>query len=76
MGGILQVMVLVNLSGPSVMSVHLSTTTCEEDPEDKRSELTDQEMDEYALDVAGKWDSLSYQRQMLGGETMEEYLEH
>jgi len=51
-------------------------TTCEEDPEDERSELTDQEMDEYALDVAGKWDSLSYQRQMLGGEMMEEYLEH
>jgi len=76
MGGILWVMILASFPCSSVLSVLLSAVTSDEDPRDEPRSFTDEEMDEYVLDNARRWSSLSYQRQALGGETMEEYLEH
>ena len=76
MGGILRVIILASFPCSGVLTVLISAVTSDEDSRDEPRSFTDEEMDEYMLDSARKWSSLSYQRQVLGGETMEEYLEH
>jgi len=38
--------------------------------------MTDNDMQEFMEHSANRWMSLSYQGQILGGEMMEEYMEH
>jgi len=78
MGGVLRVMILARYIQRSVLSVHLVATMYDEDPNlrNTRRDLTDEEMDEMTACEARRWSSLAYQRQILGGETLEEYLEH
>ena len=78
MGGVLLVMILARYIQCGVLSVHLVATMYDEDPNPRntRRDLTDEEMDEMTACEAQRWSSLTYQRQILGGATLEEYLEH
>ena len=61
-----------------VLSVQLLATTYDKDLDENslRQSFSDKDMEEFCRDETRKWSSLSYQRQILGGETYEEYLEH
>lgn len=76
MGGPFQVMVLANFDSPGILHAQLSAITYDKDPKEEGMNFTDEEMDELELNVERRWSSLAYQRQILGGETLEEYLEH
>ncbi len=54
----------------------MSALASTEDPKEEMREITDEEMEEYMEYAERRWSSLAYQREILGGETMEEYLEH
>jgi len=72
------VMIYARYIRRGVLSVQLLATTYDKDPDENslRQSFSDEDMEEFCRDEARKWSSLSYQRQILGGETYEEYLEH
>ena len=76
MGGELLVTIRVRYACRGTLSVHMSALASTEDPKEEMREITDEEMEEYMEYAERRWSSLAYQREILGGETMEEYLEH
>ena len=70
MGGSLDVTLLAKYPCHGILSIHLSASTYDEDPKPQVMEEEDWDR------VARKWYSSAYQREILGGETMESYLEH
>jgi hypothetical protein len=75
-GGVLQVVVFASYPHRGVLSVHLLASTYDEDPEAEAIIQPADDDDEFVERAIRRWNSPGYQREVLGGQTMETYLEH
>jgi len=76
MGGVLEVTLLAKYPHCGILSIHLSASTYDDDPKnhEAKCKLTDDEIENFIKAAERMW--RSRQKEILGGQTIEDYLEH